>query len=159
MAVSADFADFCCELLSSVGHLRARRMFGGWGLSLDGLTIAIVADLGTGDKLWLKADAVTRGQFEAAACERFSYAMRQGEQTVARGLNYYCPPAEAMDAPHAMAPWARLALQSALSARAVADAKALARKKPTTATGQAAARAPVARKAPRTTPRPKKPQG
>jgi hypothetical protein len=52
MAVSSAFADFCCELLASLGPLRARRMFGGWGLSVDGLTVAIVADLGQGDRLW-----------------------------------------------------------------------------------------------------------
>ena len=56
MAANRDFADYCCELLSSVGPCLAKRMFGGWGLSLDGLTFAIIADLGDGDKLWLKAD-------------------------------------------------------------------------------------------------------
>ena len=45
MAASSAFADFCCELLAGIGSLRSRRMFGGWGLSLDGLTVAIVADL------------------------------------------------------------------------------------------------------------------
>ncbi|MBP6851094.1 MAG: TfoX/Sxy family protein [Rhodoferax sp.] len=123
MPVSSDFADFCCELLSSVGPLRSRRMFGGWGLSLDGLTIAIVADLGGGDKLWLKADADTRAVFEAAGCARFTYPMRQGDTLVDRSMNYYCPPDDAMDAPHAMASWARLALESALKARAAAPAK------------------------------------
>jgi DNA transformation protein len=44
--------------------------------------------------------------------------MRQGDQLVDRSMNYYCPPDEAMDAPDAMAPWARLAWQSALAARA-----------------------------------------
>jgi DNA transformation protein len=127
MPVSPDFADFCCELLCSVGSLRKRRMFGGYGLSVDGLTIALVTDLGSGDKLWLKADADSRTRFEDAGCERFSYDMRQGDALVARGLNYYCPPADAMDAAHAMAPWARLAMESALKARAAADQKAAAR--------------------------------
>ncbi len=127
MSVPADFADFCCELLTSVGSLRKRRMFGGWGLSVDGLTIAIVADLGSGDRLWLKADADTRSIFEAAGCARFTYPMRQGDELVDRSLNYYAPPDEAMDAAHAMAPWARLALESALKARAAADLKAVAR--------------------------------
>ena len=29
----------------------ARRMFGGWGISTDGLTLAIIADLGAGEAL------------------------------------------------------------------------------------------------------------
>ena len=148
MAVSSAFADFCCELLACLGPLRARRMFGGWGLSVDGLTVAIVADLGQGDRLWLKADADTRAQFEAAGCARFTYPMRQGDQLVDRSMNYYCPPDEAMDAPEAMAPWARLAWQSALAARAVLPPpkprrppakKAAARKTAAGATRKAAA--------------------
>ena len=156
MAVSSAFADFCCELLASIGSLRARRMFGGWGLSLDGLTVAIVADLGQGDKLWLKADADTRAVFEAAGCARFTYPMRQGDALVDRSMNYYCPPDDAMDAPHAMAPWARLALESALKARAerppaaarqkAAGAKTAKAKKPGKA-GQAAKAAKPAKAA------------
>ena len=46
-------------------------MFGGWGLSVDGLTVAIVTDLGDGDTFWLKADADTLTRFEAAGCKRF----------------------------------------------------------------------------------------
>ena len=124
MPVSADFADFCCELLSSVGSPRKRRMFGGWGLSVDGLTVALVADLGSGDKLWLKADDDTRRLFEAAGCARFTYPMRQGDRVVDRSLNYYNPPDDALDSAHAMAPWARRAHESALKARAAADLKA-----------------------------------
>jgi len=118
MPAPCAFADFCCELLASVGPLRARRMFGGWGLSVDGLTIAIVADLGQGDRLWLKADADSRAVFEAAGCERFTYPVRRGVAQVDRSMNYYCPPDDAMDAPHVMASWARIALESALRARA-----------------------------------------
>ena len=114
-----DFADYCCELLASAGPCKAKRMFGGWGISIDGLTIAIVTDLGSGDKLWLKADDETRGRFEAVGCARFAYGMRHGKDgaTVERSMNYYSAPEDAMDAPHAMAPWARLALENALKAR------------------------------------------
>ena len=124
MAVPSAFAEFCCELLSSLGSVRARRMFGGWGLSVDGITVAIVGDLGSGDKLWLKADTDTRAVFEAAGCERFTYPMRKGDTLVDRSMNYYCPPDDAMDASHAMAPWGRMALESALKARAATPAKA-----------------------------------
>ena len=83
----------------------ARRMFGGWGLHIDGLTIAIVTNLGAGDKLWLKADDETRGRFEDAGCERFAYGMRRGNDgaTVERSMNYYSAPEDAMDSVHAMA--------------------------------------------------------
>lgn len=97
-------------------------MFGGWGISTDGLTIAIIADLGDGEKLWLKASAHTLAQWEDAGCTRFTYTSTKDGQPVARGMNYYSAPEEAMDSPHAMAPWARLALEAALAARAPAKA-------------------------------------
>ena len=101
MAANRDFADYCCELLASVGPCVPKRMFGGWGISTDGLTIAIIADLGSGEKLWLKADDDTRSQMEAAGCERFTYAS-------------YSAPEDTLESPHAMAPWARMALNCAL---------------------------------------------
>ena len=119
MAASKDFADYCCELLDTVGVCAARRMFGGFGIAVDGLTIAIIADLGTGEKLWLKADNDTRGQYEAAQCACFTYDV----QGVPKSMNYYSAPDEAMESQAAMRPWAQLALQCALRARADAFLK------------------------------------
>ena len=93
-------------------------MFGGWGLSVEGLTVAIVTDLGDGDTLWLKADADTLARVEAAGCKRFSYPMRRGGETRIQTMNYYSAPEDAMDSATAMAPWARLAMQAAVAARA-----------------------------------------
>lgn len=119
-----EFAIYCCDLLGSLGPCVLRRMFGGFGISVDGLSVALVTDLGQGEKLWLKADDDTRVQFEAAGCQRFSYLMKG----ITRSVNYYSAPEEAMDSPALMAPWARLALQAALAAaakvNATADAKA-----------------------------------
>ena len=113
----SDFALYCCEILSSAGPCSAKRMFGGWGISTDGLTIAIIADLGSGEKLWLKANDENRHAWEAAGCERFTYASSKGGEPVSRGMNYYSAPEEAMDSAHAMADWARMALQAALMAK------------------------------------------
>lgn len=107
------FADYSCELLQSAGPCVAKRMFGGWGISVDGMTIAILANLGGGDTLWLKAHADTQAVFEAAGCQRFSYETAG----TTRGLNYYSAPAEAMESPALMQPWARLALEAALIAK------------------------------------------
>ena len=82
-------------------------MFGGFGLRIDGLTIGILADLGQGERLWLKAGPDTRSVFEAAGCERFTYQAKGKEHS----MGYYSVPDEAM------APWARLALDAALAAR------------------------------------------
>ena len=113
MPTHTDFANYCCDLLRSAGPCVARRMFGGYGISTDGLTIAILTDLGDGERLWLKGDDTTRRRYEAAGCKIFSYAAKG----VPRSMNYFSSPIEAMDSPDAMRPWAALALECALRAR------------------------------------------
>jgi len=125
-APPSEFALYCCELLSTVGPCAARRMFGAYGISSDGLTLAILADLGSGEKLWLKADDTTRPLFENAGCERFTYQSRNGPKS----MNYYSVPEDALESHLLMAPWARLALDAALSAR---KSKAVGRSAPSTA--------------------------
>ena len=112
-SASRAFASYCCELLGSAGPCTARRMFGGWGISTDGLTIAIIADLGDGERLWLKADEQTVATFEAAGCQRFVYMAKARPMS----MSYYSAPEDAMDSPGAMHPWALSALESALKAR------------------------------------------
>lgn len=114
MSISKDFASYCCDLLSSAGQCVAKRMFGGFGISTDGLTLAILADLGDGEKLWLKGDEATRSQYEAAGCAIFTYDAKG----VPRSMNYFSAPEDAMDSADAMRPWAALALQCAVRAQA-----------------------------------------
>lgn len=104
------FVAHCIEMLEPVGPLRVRRMFGGWGLYAQDLFIAIIAF----ERLYLKADKSTEARFQQAGGQRFEY-VTEG-RTV--NLRYWTPPADALDAPSLMQPWARLAMQAALSARA-----------------------------------------
>ncbi len=127
MAANREFVDYCLELLSGIGPCLARRMFGGWGLSLDGLTMAIIADLGDGEKLWLKADADSQPVFEAEHCKRFTMTMRKNGEPAQMSMGYYSAPDEAMESVLSMTPWARLALDSAHKAQ-----RAKPRRKPTT---------------------------
>lgn len=105
-----ELASHACELLEPLGHVRSRRMFGGYGIDVDGLFIALIAF----DRLYLKADDQTRAAFEAAGCEPFVYAGSGKPVT----MNYWTVPAEAMESPALMHPWARLAIAAALRARA-----------------------------------------
>jgi DNA transformation protein and related proteins len=114
MTTSHDFASYCCDLLASAGPCVAKRMFGGFGISTEGLNIALLVDLGDGDKLWLKADNQSRSRYEAEGCARFTYDTKHGP----RSVDYYSAPEEAMDSPDAMRPWAALALECAVRARA-----------------------------------------
>lgn len=111
----------CLELLAPLGAVRARRMFGGHGLYLDGLFIAILA----GDTLYLKADADEQPAFAAAGSQPFTYTARGDRRVV---MAYWAAPEQAMDSPAGMAPWARRALASAL--RAAASKAVPAQRKP-----------------------------
>jgi DNA transformation protein len=103
------------ELLAPAGRVRARAMFGGHGIYVDDLFVALVAF----DRLFLKADAQTRARFEAAGCKPFVYDGGGKPITMA----YFTAPDEAMESPEAMQPWARLAIAAALRARAARPRK------------------------------------
>ena len=125
MAISAGFSDYCCELLSGVGPCLAKRMFGGWGISVDGMNIAVLADLGKGETLYLKVSDSSRAAFEREGCFAFQVEMR-GKLM---GMGYYSAPADAMESPALMLPWGRLALQAAIAARAAKKPKTTVAKK------------------------------
>ena len=108
--MSSDLVDHCLELLAPLGAVRAKRMFGGHGLYCDELFFALIA----ADRLYLKVDASTRPAFEQAGCEPFVYDAKRK----AVAMSYWSVPAEAMESPVLMQPWARQALAAALRARA-----------------------------------------
>ena len=114
-----EFVQHCLDLLASAGPCVAKRMFGGWGISTGGLTLAIIADLGGGERLWLKADAATLPAFEAAGCPPFVYTAKGNPMT----LSYRAAPEDAMESPALMRHWAALALDAAVRAHAAKPAK------------------------------------
>lgn len=114
------FVDYCLDLLSSLGPVSARRMFGGHGLYAGDLMVALIAS----DTLYLKSDNETAPAFTAAGCEAFSYRKRGGDGVVVNVL----PGGAARRAgrPGGDGPLgrARLSRRSAGAGRAQAQAKA-----------------------------------
>ena len=110
MAAHSELVEHCRELLAPLGAVRVKRMFGGHGFYVDELFIALIAF----GRLYLKADASTRARFEAAGCEPFVYDGKGKPVT----MSYFTAPEDAMESPAFMQPWARLALEAALRARA-----------------------------------------
>jgi DNA transformation protein len=105
-----EFTQHCLELLAPLGAPRAKRMFGGRGLYVDDVFVALIS----AERLYLKTDPLTRGRFEAAACEPFAFEAKGQRMTT----SYFSAPDDAMESPALMQPWARLALAAALRARA-----------------------------------------
>lgn len=114
MAAPNEFVAHCTELLSPLGAVRTRRMFGGHGFYVDELFIALIA----GDRLYLKADALTRPSFEAAGCTPFTFEKARGGSVESIATSYFSAPEDAIESPPLMQPWARLAIDAALRARA-----------------------------------------
>jgi DNA transformation protein and related proteins len=78
------------EIFEPVGRVTLRRMFGGHGVYLDGLIIALEFD---GD-MFMKTDDVNRGLYETRGSRPFSYIKQGAEQMI---TSYWSLPASAFD--------------------------------------------------------------
>jgi len=114
------FLEWLAELLEPMGKVSVRRMFGGHGLYLDGLFVAIVAD----GRPFFKADAHTEADFLAAGCTPFIFESR-GKSIPS---SYWSVPESALDSAEDMRPWARRAIAAALRKPAVTAAKKAAKR-------------------------------
>jgi DNA transformation protein len=114
-----DFIAYLHELFDPLGAMKARRMFGGWGVYLDGIIVGIVDE----GRLYLKVDEQNQTQFQAAGCAPFVYQSPSGPMSI----SYWSAPDDAMDSSEAMAPWARSALSASLRK---AVAKPVRKRKP-----------------------------
>lgn len=95
------------DLFEPFGAVTIRAMFGGHGIYRDGTIFAIAID----GELYLKIDDETRPHFEAAGSAPFVYAST-GRPPIT--MSYWSVPAEALDSPQDLLPWARLAHAAAL---------------------------------------------
>ncbi|HEY7765594.1 MAG TPA: TfoX/Sxy family protein [Aestuariivirgaceae bacterium] len=96
--------------MSDFGPVSVRRMFGGAGVSHQGVTFAIIIE----ETLYLKEDALNAADFDAESLERFSYAARGGKRIEMR---YRRAPPRLMDDRDEMALWCRKSYEAALRAR------------------------------------------
>ncbi len=109
MSSGSDYVDYLLELLSPLGSVRAKRMFGGHGMYLEDLMFGLVAN----DELYLKVDDGNRQAFEDRGLEPFTY---MGKNKPVR-MSYYHAPEEALEESEVLCDWARDAIAAALRAR------------------------------------------
>ena len=107
-AKASEFVTHVLDMLEPLGPVSARRMFGGYGIYLDRLMFALVAD----DMLYLKVDDETRDAFLAADLEAFRYS-RKGK---AYRMSYHTAPEDALENAELLRDWARKAVDAALRA-------------------------------------------
>ena len=98
--------DFLIELFAGFGPVTIRRMFSGFGISVDGINFALALRGG----LYLRADEQTIPRFEAERSKPFSYQTRAKTVTVG---SYWTLPERLYDDPEEMTDWARASLAAA----------------------------------------------
>ena len=107
-----DYLYYVLEQLDGVGEVSARRMFGGYGLYLDGAFFAIIS---RDNVLYIKVDAATRADYEALGMQQF------------KPLHYYEVPVEVLEDRAQLDVWARKAYDVALRQSAVKAPRTRAR--------------------------------
>lgn len=109
MKPGAQFVEWVAEQMAFVGGLRIRAMFGGYGIYQGDCMFALIAD----DRLYFKADATTRVEFEAKGLSPFTYVARGKSMTV----QYFEAPPEVFEEQEAMRSWVQKAFEAAVKAR------------------------------------------
>ena len=107
-ATANEFVTHLLDLMEPLGPVSARRMFGGYGIYLDRMMFALVAD----DSLYLKVDDDSRGEFEAAGLEPFRYT-KKGKSYQ---MSYHAAPEDALEDAELLRDWARKAVDAAMRA-------------------------------------------
>jgi DNA transformation protein len=102
--------EFLLDLFASFGPVTLRKMFSGFGISVDGVNFAMALRAG----LIFRADEQTVPRFEAEGARPFQYPTRNKTVTV---MSYWHVPERLYDDADELAVWARDALAAAQRAK------------------------------------------
>jgi DNA transformation protein and related proteins len=100
--------DFLNDLFTDFRPVTIRRMFSGYGISVDGVNFALALRAG----LYFRADEQNIPQFEAEGAGPFEYQQRKTGKTVTVN-SYWQLPARLFDDSEELADWARTSLAAA----------------------------------------------
>jgi DNA transformation protein len=111
--------EFVRELFAQFGPVTVKHLFGGSGISSDGLTFALVFD----GAIFLKVDDDSIPDFEREGSRPFVYTRAKSKGRVGKAsMSYWRLPEQLYDDPDELAVWARRAF-------AIAERKKLAPRK------------------------------
>jgi DNA transformation protein len=113
MGGRGEYAAMIVERLAPLGEVTARAMFGGYGVYVDGLIMAIIDD----DVLYLKVDAGNAAPYEARGIGPFR--PMEGKPAMA----YRQVPDDVLEDDEALLAWARESVGAALRSHKGAKAK------------------------------------
>jgi DNA transformation protein and related proteins len=109
MPKASEFVAHLLDLLTPLGGVTARSMFGGWGFYREGRMFALVAF----ETFHVKVDDVSRPEFEALGLLPFTYEAGGGKRAI---MAYFTVPADALDSPDLLCEWAGKGIDAACRA-------------------------------------------
>lgn len=103
-------ADHVLDMLTPLGGITRRYMFGGWGFYKDGLFFALIAD----GRLYLKTGPGNVQEFLDAGLDQWTYPTDKGPMK----MSYHAAPEAALENSRLLLTWARKGLAAAREAAA-----------------------------------------
>lgn len=113
MAISKEqreYVSHIVDMLQVIGPVESKSMFGGFGVFLEGLMFALVAN----NELYLKVDKENQPDFEEMGLQAFGFE-KDGKEFK---MSYFQAPEEAMEDSEILSSWASGAYGAAMRAAA-----------------------------------------
>ena len=108
MTKSNEFVNHVLEMMQGIGAVRARAMFGGFGIYKDDLMFGLIAD----EELYFKVDQQNKEEFESEMLLPFVYVKKDKEMK----MSYYQAPDSALENVDMMHRWALSGYEAATRA-------------------------------------------
>ena len=105
-AADQEFSQYVVDLMQIIGPVNARKMFGGYGIFLEGIMFALIAN----GRLYLKVDKDNQHQFTENELPAFTYNKKGKEYK----MSYYLCPEDALEDADIMNTWGNSAYAAAL---------------------------------------------
>lgn len=110
------FAQYVQDDLLAEFDVRARAMFGGYGVYKDGIFFGLIAD----DELYFKVDETNKVIYQKYGSEPFTYSKGKNKPVT---MNYYVVPADIIEDEKTLLQWANTAYEIATIAKKSKPAK------------------------------------
>lgn len=111
MAIKSSFVDYVVsDLLGEIEGVRARAMFGGYGIYQNDIIFAIIVD----DELYYKADDSNRLEYKNYGSKPFQYSAKGAKKIT---MSYWKLPSQIMDNRDQLKKWTEKSIQASIQSK------------------------------------------
>ena len=104
------FVEYVLECLAPLGGMRAKKMFGGYGIYKKDTIFGLIAD----DILYFKIDDSNRADYEAFGSKPFTYEGKNNKQV---SMSYWQLPIDILEKHEQLELWVNKALKASLASK------------------------------------------